>query len=608
MKKCCKKKNKFVNADKLEKIVLVGNPNVGKSVVFHKITGCYVEVSNYPGTTVDVSRTVCRNAEIIDAPGIYGISSFNDEEKVAKNVIFEADYIINVVSAISLDRDLFLTQQLLDLGFKVILIINQFDETFKRGIKIDIEKLSAALGIEVFPTVAIKGTGVENIINCLMDRTLFRSGVKGDYVKNKSSQEILTLEEYEEERNNIYKLRRNRVNSIIKEVLSYDENVFNLSKKIGSLLLNPIIGFFTAVFILLSLYQIVGVWIAGEAVDFIENNILLAYYTPFMSSLIEKFIHIAWLKELLGGEFGLLTMTVQYILGVLLPLVVGFYFFMSMLEDSGYLPRLAALTDRFLSKVGLNGRAVIPLILGFGCVTMAIITTRILGSERERTIANAILGLTIPCSSQLGIIIGLLALIGSLKASLIYLICIFSVLVIVSSVLNKLLPGKSTDLMIDLPPMRLPVFKNILKKTMLKTGHFLAEATPLFFIGSFLITMLNLSGGLLFIQKSLAPLTVKMLNLPSETASIFIMGLIRRDFGAAGLAKMSGIGGEQLLSGAQILVSLVVLTLFVPCIASVVVMYKERGFKEASLIWLGSWVAAFVVGAILAKLLGFISI
>jgi ferrous iron transport protein B len=276
---------------------------------------------------------------------------------------------------------------------------------------------------------------------------------------------------------------------------------------------------------------------------------------------------------------------------------------MAILEDSGYLPRLAVLTDRFLSKIGLNGRAVIPLILGLGCVTMATITTRILGSKRERTIATAILGLAIPCSAQLGIIIGLVAVAGGLKAWLIYLITIFTVLVLVGTVLNRILPGKSTYLLIDLPPMRLPVLKNVLDKTFSKSMHFLKEASPLFFLGAFLVTMLQVSGGLNIIHQILAPLTVSLLNLPPEAATIFIMGIIRRDFGAAGLAKMAGIGGVAVLSPIQILTSIVVLTLFVPCIASVIVMYKERGPKEASLIWFSSWVLAFLVGGILSRIL-----
>lgn len=614
MKNCCDKKQKDTSAEQnnLCKIVLVGNPNVGKSVVFNNLTGSYVEVSNYPGTTVDVSRKCIKNAELIDAPGIYGIGDFNDEEKVAKRVIDEADYIINIASAISLDRDLFLTQQLIDYGFKIIVVLNQIDEAQKKGIIIDIDLLKNALGVEVYSTVATKKIGMDKIDNCINSLELFKEGNKGEYLsdyitdKTESFEKIKTLqkiEDNEEKRETIYKARRTKVNNIINEVSTFRGAAFSISKAVGILLLNPIYGVIISAVILLTLYQIVGVWIAGDLVDFVENQILLKYYTPFIHNLINKLVSSGYLREILAGEFGLLTMTVQYILGVLLPLVSGFYFFMAILEDSGYLPRLAALSDRVLSKIGLNGRAIIPIILGFGCVTMATITTRILGSERERTIANVILGLAIPCSAQLGIIIGLLALIGSLKASLIYLATILTVLFTVAFVLNKLLPGKSTDLLIDLPPMRLPVFKNIVDKTVFKTWHFLSESTPLFFLGSFLITILNLSGGLIVIQKFLEPITVKIMNLPPETASIFIMGLIRRDFGAAGLAKMAGIGGPAILTHSQVLVSIVALTMFVPCIASVVVFYKERGFKEASAIWFGSWIAAFAVGGILAKIL-----
>jgi len=588
----------------LPKVVLAGNPNVGKSVFFNKLTGFYVEVSNYPGTTVDISRAFIDEAEVIDTPGIYGIGNFNEEEIVAKEIILKADIIINVVSALSLERDLFLTQQLIDMGYKMIVVLNQIDEATARGIKIDIDALENMLGVKIVPTVAIKNKGINkakaNIKNA-------KTGKKTAFLENIPSDTLLKLEEDTEKRDNIYSERRNRVNEIVEVVLSQTDHGVNISTKLGRLLLNPILGVVACVSVLFVLYKIMGVLIAGNVVNFIEKNILLEHYTPWITHITSIIVPKGAFREILTGEFGLLTMTVQYIIGVLLPLIISFNIFMAILEDSGYLPRLAVLTDRMLTKVGLNGRAIIPIVLGFGCITMATISTRILGSKRERTIVTAILGLVVPCSAQLGIIVGLMAVAGGLKAWIIYLLSIFTILVSVGTVLNKILPGKSTHLLIDLPPMRLPVMKNVFNKTFSKTVHFLKEATPLFFLGAFIVTILKISGGLGFIQNVVAPVTVQVLHLPPEAATIFIMGLIRRDFGAAGLAKMAGLGSAAaILTPMQVLVCLVVITLFVPCIASVIVMYKERGWKEASLVWFGSWVMAFIAGGILSSILGFV--
>ncbi|HBH18923.1 MAG TPA: ferrous iron transport protein B [Cyanobacteria bacterium UBA9579] len=603
----------------MSKVVLVGNPNVGKSVFFNKFTGTYVEVSNYPGTTVDISKAVMKNLQVIDTPGIYGIGSYNDEEIVAKKIILEADLIINIVSALSLERDLFLTQQLIDMGFDLVVVLNQLDEAQVRGIEIDYKTLEKELGVKIFPTIAIKNQGIKEVKDYIQDKKVEKLNNDLAYLdkfelKGLSKQErinkILFLEDEKnslDSRDYIYSERRKKINEVTDKVVSETIKGVSFSTLTGKLLLNPFIGFSVSLFILYALYKIVGGLIAGDLVDFLENSVLLEYYVPWITEVVSKVLPSGPINQILIGEFGLLTMTVQYILGVLLPLIFGFYIFMAILEDSGYLPRLAVLTDRFLSKIGLNGRAVIPIILGFGCTTMAIITTRILGSKRERTITTAILGLAVPCSAQLGVIIGLIAVVGGLKAWIIYLITIFIVLVITGTLLNKILPGKSTYLLIDLPPMRLPVVRNVFDKALSKSWHFLKEATPLFFLGAFLITMLEMTGGLELIHKLLAPLTVGLLNLPAATATIFIMGLIRRDFGAAGLAQMAGLGGAAaILTPIQILTSLIVLTLFVPCIAAVIVMYKERGFKEASSIWFGSWILAFLVGGVLARILGLV--
>lgn len=392
-------------------------------------------------------------------------------------------------------------------------------------------------------------------------------------------------------REEIYYARRHRVNDIVNHVVSQTEEGASFGTKLGRYMLRPWTGIPIFAAVLYAMYYLIGVVVAQDIVGFTEETVMQGLYEPAVRGLIGQYIsEESVLGTILIGEFGLLTMTVTYILGLFLPLVVGFYLALSIMEDSGYLPRLATLVDRIMTSIGLNGRAIIPLILGFGCVTMATITTRILGTKRERTIATAVLGLAVPCSARLGVIAGMLAGIGTTYIA-IYLVVILLVLGVTGKLLHKVLPGESSDLLIDLPPIRLPRGENVLKKTITKSYAFLLEATPLFMLGALIISILQISGLLDGIQATLAPVTEGMLKLPKETATAFIMGLIRRDFGAAGLTDMD-------LTPAQTLVSLVTITLFVPCVASVIVMFKERGNKEGALIWVSSWVFAFVIGAI----------
>ncbi|MFW6264932.1 MAG: nucleoside recognition domain-containing protein, partial [Bacillota bacterium] len=386
---------------------------------------------------------------------------------------------------------------------------------------------------------------------------------------------------------------RERVNRIIDRVVSESGSGTSFKSKLATLMIKPITGIPMLLLSLYVMYQFVGVFIAQTVVGFTEELFFVEVYEPFIRNIIKGFISLdSLIGQLLVGEFGVLTMTITYTFGLLLPLVVGFYLFLSIMEDSGYMPRIAALVDRLLTSIGLNGRAIIPMLLGFGCVTMATITTRLLGSKRERIIAIFLLGLAIPCSAQLGVIAGLIAPLGA-KYLLIYVLTLFLVYVLAGTFLNKVLPGKSTDLLIDLPPLRLPRVKNVLQKTYIKSIAFIKEAGPIFAIGAVVITLMNESGMLIQIQDAVTPITVDWLNLPKEAATAFIMGIVRRDFGAAGLSSLS-------MTAAQTTISLVVITLFVPCIAAMMTMIKERNWKEALAIWLGSWLTAFGVGGIMA--------
>lgn len=597
-----------------KKIVLAGNPNVGKSIFFNYFTSHYVDVSNYPGTTLDITSGKYNNDVVIDTPGIYGVSSFNDEEIVARDVITSADVIVNVVDAVHLERDLFLTQQLIDMDIPVVVALNMIDEAAARGLEIDEDRLSAELGVEVIPTVAPENKGFTELAKAITTAKTGNDSLGADDKLHKIQKQVpskaealLILEgdaavaqkhnlEPLNLREDIYKTRRKRVNEVIDKVISHNDSQADFKTKLGRWMIKPLTGIPILLFALFLLYQFIGVFIAQTIVDFTEETVFAGIYEPFITRTIGSVISSNTLiGDILIGEFGVFTMTVSYIFGLLLPLIFGFYLFLSLLEDSGYLPRIAALVDRMLNNIGLNGRAIIPMILGFGCVTMATITTRLLGSKREKIIAVFLLGLAIPCSAQLGVIAGLIAPLG-FQYLLIYLITLFTVYVLAGTFLNKVLPGKSTDLLIDLPSLRIPRLKNMFQKTYIKSKNFIKEASPIFAGGAVGITLMHRSGILTAIQDLVSPVTTSWLGLPEAASTAFIMGIIRRDFGAAGLTDLA-------LTPIQTVVALITITLFVPCIAAMLIMIKERSWKEASLIWLGSWLTAFGVGGVIAKLL-----
>ena len=611
---CCNNCNKNCIEDiKDKKLVLAGNPNSGKSVFFNHLTGIYVDVSNFPGTTVDISTGKYKGYTVADTPGVYGVSSFNEEETVARDVILEADIILNVVDSVHPGRDLFLTKQLIDMGKPVLVALNMFDELQKNGMDIDVKLLEELLGVPVISTSAVKNIGVTDVLMSLEqarqgNRDPGLTEMMKQFGNTCSEAEALMILEDDEVvaarfnvetsglRDDIYMERRRAVEDIVNKVLKETSKGASFGILLGRWMLKPVTGIPMLLLTLYAMYKIIGIFVAGTVVGFTEELIMEGMYRPFIISVLSPFISEgSFIGNMLIGEFGILTMVPVYIIGLLLPLIIGFYVLMAVLEDSGYLPRIAALADRMLISLGLNGKAIIPIILGFGCVTMATMTTRILGTKREKIIATVLLGLAIPCSAQLGVIMGLVSGLDVLYI-ITYITVIAAIFVLVGTVLNKLMPGESSHLLIDLPTIRMPMPGNVVKKTFQKTVMFLKEAVPLFIYGALLISVLEQTGALSYIQQWMTPITEGLLKLPPETATAFIMGIIRRDFGAAGLTSIA-------MTQQQLLVSLIVMTLFVPCIAAIMVIFKERGTRDALAIWLGSFAAAFITGGIVAWLI-----
>jgi ferrous iron transport protein B len=595
-------------------VALVGNPNVGKSLVFNYLSGMYVDVSNYPGTTIEFTKGRYQEFDVYDTPGVYGIAAFSDEERATEEIVLQADIVLNVVDAVHLERDLFLTLQLIDMGKKVSILLNFMDEVEALGLQIDTVLLAKNLGVPVFQTTATRRTGFDQITSAIeqarsgkQDASMHRRLHALLSVIGSEAEALLILEGSEivaerhgvaagTERESIYIDRRNRVNRLINEVVSDNHVGTRLSTLIGRWALNLWTGIPMLLAALYLIYLFVGKLVAQDLVRFTEVKLGQELWEPWARAIVTQFVPASsWLGTILVGEFGIATMTVTYLLFLLLPLVVAFYASLAVMEDSGYLPRLATLVDRSLNAIGLNGSAVIPLILGFGCVTMATITTRMLGSEREKRISTAILQFAIPCSAQLAVVAALLAGAG-FRAVLIYTVTIFATFVALGTLLHRILPGKTTPLLIDLPPMRVPRLDNIVRKTAYRAYYFMKEATSWFFAGALGVGILQITGLLTVWEDLLAPITTGWLQLPRETARAFVMGMVRRDFGAAGLYQLS-------LTPNQIVVALVTITLFTPCIASLMVMLKERGLKEAAIVWTGTWVVAFVVAGVLSQVL-----
>lgn len=595
-------------------IVLAGNPNVGKSVFFNALTGAYVDVSNFPGTTVELTKGTWDGADIIDSPGIYGVSSFNDEETVARDVILEAETVVNVVDAVHLERDLFLTLQLIDMGLPMIVALNMADEARKQGLLVDRDLLEDLLGVPVIETVATKGEGFDELKRSIprarpghADPELERELVVMAARTGSRSEALLVLEgdEVISERNGlepghgrevVYTRRRARVNDICGHVITETIEGAGFGAKLSYAMMHPVTGIPMLIALLVAIFVIIGQWIAGGVVGFLQGTVFEGYWYPFIQGIVGRvFAAGTPIYELLVGRFGVLTMAPATLFGIILPLVTAFYLLLSLLEDSGYLPRIAALMDRSLTSMGLNGRAVIPLILGLGCVTMGTLTTRILGSKRERFIATALMAIAVPCAAQLGIVAAVMA-----TAPLVYTAAYFAILLVVfvtlGTVLNKLVPGQSTDLLIDLPPLRLPRLDNTVRKTGTKVWGFMTEVATFFFIGTLLLGLLQITGVLAWIIRVAAPLMVNWLGLPPATATAFVMGMIRRDFGAAGFFQMS-------LTPPQLLVAMVTITLFVPCIASTIVVLKERGWAYMLGLFTFSIGLALLLGGIVAHVL-----
>ncbi len=612
-------------------ILLVGHPNVGKSVLFHRLTGAYVNVSNYPGTTVEVTRASARfdrEAMLLDTPGVLALPSRSDDERATMQALLNESSrcLVQVGDAKNLRRTLTLTALLAELGVPMVLALNMHDEAAARGVMVDIPALSEELGIPVLATVATGGEGIGELTSGMTHARraeallrydpeieadikrvadaitrlaphpllaarglaiLYMGGdsVVADWLAEHAGDNLAQIEALRQAASDRADgdlpalLARERTEAADALATSVIQRAIKssplLSQRMGQYVVHPVWGIPILLAVLYAVYQFVGVFGATTLVGLMEKDLFEGILNPAFSDFVTATISPVWLQELLVGQYGLWTMGMTYALALILPIVSTFFFAFGILEDSGYLPRLTVIANRLFAMIGLNGRAVLPMVLGLGCVTMATLTTRILHSRRERLITIFLLALAIPCSAQLGVVLGMLGGV-SFSAVLIWVLAMVGVLLLAGFLAAKLIPGRRIPLVTELPPMRLPIIANVMKKTGGRLKWYLVEVIPLFLLGTFIMYAMDKSGVLPAIIEAGEPLVSGWLGLPKEASAAFVMGFLRRDFGATGLFAMA-----HSLSPIQAVVGMITITLFIPCFASLMMMVKEQGSKVA---------------------------
>ncbi len=637
-------------------LLLVGNPNVGKSALFHHLTGKYVVVSNYPGTTVDVSRGRYRwgepRTEVVDTPGVYSLQPQSEDEIVTRDLLLSLPdaRAVLVMDAKNLQRGLVLAQQLSELGTPFCVALNMMDEALSLGTRIDVEELASELGVPVVPTVATSGRGMGELAAAVADARRGRlacrfpreietgvarvDGIVAAAVGRPAGRFLatallvdprglpphalpgLTPEARREiaavsgdlRRGNplplaalLSQARQGAAMELVAAVERPPERPGGgrFAARLGRLCVHPLWGLPIAALCLWLVYELVGVIGAGVLVDWLEGTVFGRFVNPAAAALAERWLPWEPARAFLVGPYGLVTMALTYSFAIILPVVTTFFLAFGVLEDSGYMPRLAVMVNRFFRRMGLHGKAVLPMILGLGCDTMATLTARIMETRKERILVTLLLALGVPCSAQLGVILGMLGGVGVAGAA-VWVGVVTLVLVATGALAARLLPGARSDFILELPPLRIPGLKNILVKTGARIEWYLREAVPLFVLGTVLLFGLDRLGLLDAIRAAASPVVGGLLGLPREATDAFLVGFVRRDYGAAGLFEIQRAG---LLDGRQVVVSLVIITLYVPCIAQFFVMIKERGLRVAAAISLVVVTVALLVGAGLNRLL-----
>lgn len=634
-----------------DKIALVGNPNVGKSVIFGALTGRYVTVSNYPGTTVEIARGCARmdgrRVEVIDTPGSASLVPMSEDEQVTRNILLsgEVGRIIQVADSKNVERSVSLSLQIAETGLPFIIALNMTDEAKSRGIEVNPRTLGEALGVDAIPTVATRRQGIDKLAetvraarrptvrveydpaiedaikrlgpmlggHAIAPRSLAAMFLSGDQSITEwakahlADQDILLIQKTHDELQSRYKeplgyvmakARWTRAASIAEQAVRHTGKVrCDLASRIGSLMTHNVAGWLMLAAALWLTYEFVGRFGAGVLAGLLEGSLFERHLNPAIIRAVDYLLPwqaLSIVRDGLTGEYGLLTVALKYAIAIILPIVTTFFITFGILEDTGYLPRLAVMTNQVFKRIGLNGKAVLPMVLGLGCGTMAALTSRIMETRRERVLVILLLALGVPCSAQLGVILGMLHGVG-VAGTAVWLGVLVAVTLLVGYLAAKVIPGKSGDFILELPPVRVPQIGNIVIKTLARIEWYLKEAVPLFMLGTLILFILNRTGLIGYIETAASPIVSGWVGLPDKATEAFIVGFLRRDYGAAGLYSLSQSG---LIDGVGVVVGVVTLTLFVPCIANFFVIMKELGVRAALAIAAFIFPFAFLVGGL----------
>ncbi len=541
------------------KILLMGNPNVGKSVIFSRLTGVHVIASNYPGTTVSYTQGLMKlgeeTVEVIDVPGTYTLEPTSEAEEIASQMLNIGDLVINVVDATNLERNLYLTFQLLEQHIPVVVALNMWDDTEHRGIHIDLSQLQELLGVPVIPTVAVTGQGIKELVSAIP----------------KTTSPDVPLRSRDE--------RWAAVGSIVEQVQRVTHRHHTWLERLGDASVKPVTGGIIALAVLAIAFLVIR-FIGESLIGYVLDPLFENLWAPVMLRLSDLlggagFFHDILIGQLIGGEvnfvesFGLLTTGLYVPFAMVLPYILSFYLILGLLEDVGYLPRLAVLMDTIMHRLGLHGYAIIPTMLGLGCNVPAVLATRILESKRERFIAATLISIAIPCAALQAMILGLVGHRGGQYVAIVYG-TLFIVWVILGFILNRVARGFSPELLIEIPPYRLPPWRTLLQKLWMRVYGFLVEAIPIILGAVLVINILHVFGVFEAIANFTAPVVTTILGLPKEAVTALIIGFLRKDVALGMLAPLA-LTAEQLVIGS------VVLAMFFPCIATFVVLFRELG-------------------------------
>ena len=546
------------------RILLVGNPNVGKSALFSRLTGTRIIASNYPGTTVGFTKGYLKlgdeQVEIVDVPGSYTLEPSSKAEEVAVEMLKGGDLVINVIDATNLERNLNLTLQLLEKQIPVIVALNMWDDTRHRGVNIDVARLEELLGVPVIPTAGITGQGIKELVERLPEARV----PKNVRIYTTSDERWL------------------KVGDIVSQAQSLSHRHHRWYEHLADASSHRVGGIFIALLALFTTFWFVR-FVGEGIINYVAGPLFEWLWTPVLAKLslalgTSGLWHDVLIGKLIVGEidyfqsFGLLSTGLYIPLAAVLPYIVAFYLVLGILEDIGYLPRLAVLMDTIMHRLGLHGFAIVPTILGFGCNVPGIMATRILESRKQRFIAATLISIAVPCAALQAMIIGLVGAQGFGYVVMVYG-SLFVSWIIIGLILNRAVRGFNPELLVEIPPYRLPPWRVIGEKLWLRVSGFIKEALPIVIGTVLVVNILYILGVFNAIADITAPVLTGLWGLPKETITALAVGFLRKDVAMGMLTPLA-------LTAKQLVISSTVLAMLFPCVATFVILARELGVRD----------------------------